>query len=124
MRGDDRLTRNSQDVVEGLVRNVRNIDDHADSVHLTNDLFTEIREPIMFRFPSGRVCPIVAAKMGQSHGQNAEAAIHTKNAEIVIDLMATLRGKNSCDLLLSDDSLNILCTRSKFDLVRVLIKHA
>jgi hypothetical protein len=62
--------------------------------------------------------------MGKSHGQNAEAAIHTKNAEIVIDLMTALRSKNRGDLLLSNDSLDISCTRSKFDLVGVLIKHA
>ena len=79
MRSDDRLRRDLQSIVKRFVGNVRNIDDHADGVHLAYHLFSEIRKTVVFWLVGRRIAPISVAKMRECHGEDAHAAVHAQH---------------------------------------------
>ena len=72
VRRDHRRVRHLDRVPERLVGDVRDVDQHAESIHLANDLPAEVREPAMPPGVAGRVGPAVAVVPGERHVTDAE----------------------------------------------------
>ncbi len=123
MRGNHRLGRYRQRVVERLVGNVGNIDDHAEPVHLPHHFLAKLGQAIVARFVGGRVRPIVVAEMDQRHGANPEPVEHAEHAQIVGDRVAALDRQQSGDPAGLVDSEDVGRVVSQFDLVRICVQH-
>ena len=95
VRGDDGRARGGDDVPEGLVGDVRDIDHHAEAVHLLNDLFAEGCESVVVGDGgvvdvAGGVGPVVGVGPGEGHVADAETVVVAQEAEVVLDGVAAL----------------------------------
>ena len=93
MRGDDGGACGFDDVPEGFVGDVGDVDHHAEAIHLLHDLFAEGRESVVvvdsFVFEvAGGVGPVVGVGPGEGHVTDAEAVVVAEEAEGVFDGVA------------------------------------
>ena len=93
VRGDDGRARGGDDVPEGFVGDVGDVDHHAKSVHLLHDLFAEGGEAVVvvdfFVFDvAGGVGPVVGVGPGEGHVTDAEAVVVAEKTERVFDGVA------------------------------------
>ena len=124
MGSDHRFRAHRDGVIERLVGNMRNIDNHADGIHFANYLLAEIGEAIVHRRAGGRVGPVVIAKVRERHREDAHAPVHAQYGQVVVDLMAAFDGEYSGDFFLADDALYVTRASGKLYLVRMLIEDA
>ena len=101
---------------------MRNVDHHADSIHLAYNLLAKVSQAIVLRLAGGRICPIIAAEVGERHRKDSHPAIHSQYGEVVIDLVATFNGQHRRDFLLGDDTFDVCCTRGQLDEVGMSIE--
>ncbi len=66
-------------------RDVRDVDDHADTVHLADNFFAEVREASVSGVVRRRVCPVDRVGMGESHVADAKCAQRAERGERVLD---------------------------------------
>ena len=117
MRGDHGFRREAHHVPERCVRNVRDVDDHTDAVHLSNDVFPERAEAVEASDVRRGVRPVIGVEMGQSHVADTEAVEHSQNTEIVLDSMAALDAHEGGELALRHDATNIRGGRRELDAI-------
>ena len=95
MRGDDRGVGGLEHVPEGLVRDVADVDHHAETVHLADDGAAEESEAVVVGDGgvvevAGAVGPLVGVGPGEGHVADAEAVVKAEEAEIGFDGVAAL----------------------------------
>ena len=73
MRRDYRRGRDVEHVVHRIDRNMRDIDQHPEPIHLLYDLATKFIEPAVLRFGHMRIGPVVRDVVRQRHVADAEA---------------------------------------------------
>ena len=122
MGGDDRLRRHRERVVEGLVRDVRDVDDHSQPVHLPHDLAAEIGQAVVHRPIGGCVRPVVVAEVRERHRPDAEPVIDAEHGQVVGDLVAALEGEHGGDLAGLGDALHVRRGRGQLDLVGMRVE--
>ena len=93
VRGDDGSAGGGDDVPEGFVGDVGDVDDHAEAVHLGDDLFAEGGEAVVVGDGgvvdvAGGVGPVVGVGPGEGHVTDAEAVVVAEEAEGVLDGVA------------------------------------
>ena len=72
MRGDDRRFRNIERVTHRFVRNVRNVNQHSQTVHLAHDLAAEVVQPAILLLAAAGVRPVVRVVPRECHVADAE----------------------------------------------------
>jgi hypothetical protein len=88
------------DVVEGLVGNVRDIDHDAETVHFEDHLLAKIGEAVVSGSIGGRISPIGVAHVGEGHVANAECRVGAEDGEVIVQHMATFDTYQHCDFVL------------------------
>ena len=92
MRGNHRLGCYRQRVVERLVGNVGNIDDHAEPVHLPDHFAAKSVRPLCTGLSVQESAQLLFRKCDERHRANAEPIEHAEHAQIVRDRVAALDG--------------------------------
>jgi hypothetical protein len=83
---------------------VRDVDHHAETVHLANDIFAERREAVVM-FDLGiinvalRICPVVGVEVGEGHIANAEIVVVAEETEGIFDSMTAFDAHEGSDLV-------------------------
>ena len=72
---------------------MREVDEHAESVHLTHDAVAECCEAIVFRRIERRVGPVERDVVCQRHVANAEVVVRAQSAERILDGVPTLESE-------------------------------
>ncbi|MCO5556202.1 hypothetical protein L7F22_009747 [Adiantum nelumboides] len=97
---------------EGLVHrrrsDVREVDDHADAVHLGDDPRAELRQPVVAGRVGGRVGPVVVQVVGQRQVADPEPAQHPQHGEGVGDAVPALRPHQGGDPPGADDGVDVV----------------
>ena len=98
MRGDQRRLRDLQGVPHGVSRDVRNVHEHAEAIHLAHDVFAERCQAVVPGNVSRGISPIERIGMRQRHVASAERMQHAQDGERVIDGMAAFDADERRDL--------------------------
>src|SRR5690606_23470158 len=96
--GDDGRRALLQDVPEGGVRDVRDVDDHAKPVHLSHDFAPEGGEAAVPGLVSGRVGPVVGVVPGEGEVACALPVQDTQFLDRVLDRVPALDADHEGDV--------------------------
>ncbi len=99
VREDDRRRRHPQRRAHGLLGDVRQVDQHAEAVHLAHYRLTEGCEPMVRRGIGGGIRPGGVGGVGERHVARAEVVVGAQHRERVIDLVATLHADQAGDAM-------------------------
>src|SRR4030095_14650352 len=123
MRCNNRLAGDRERVVEGLVGDMGNVDDHPDAVHLPDYLAPEIGQAVVLGFVRGRIGPVGVAEVRQGHGADTQSLIYTEYCKVVVDGVAALDREDSCNLASFSDPLDIGRAQCELDLIWMRVKN-
>ena len=102
MRCDDRRLRDLHHRPECLVGHMRDVDQHANALHLVHHLLAEWREPVMSddRRPveACRVGPLVRVRVGERHVAKTQPVERSQRVERVLDGVPALDAHERGDL--------------------------
>jgi len=107
VREDDRVAGYFDDVEERFIRNVGEVDDHPEPVHLADHLPAEVVQPVPARSTRARIGPAVADVVRQGHRGDAELMEFPEKVQPVLDRMAALDGQGDGDFSRRDDALDV-----------------
>ena len=79
-------------------RHVRQIDEHAEPVHLAHDLAAERREPVVLRAVERGVGPVERHVVGERHVARAHVVVEPQERQRVLDRVAALEAEERRDL--------------------------
>jgi hypothetical protein len=97
---------------------VREVDQHADPVHLPDDVLAELVQPAEHRLVGGRVRPGHVVVVGQRHVPHAEHPHHPQHAERLTDRVAALHPHQRCDPAGLDRRVHIVGRRGQLEIRR------
>jgi hypothetical protein len=97
MRKNQRRARRMERIGHRPVVHVRQVDKHAEAIHLEDDLLAKVRETTV-RGVGGRSRPIQAAPVRERHIPHAEAGEHPQRAERILDGVAAFDPDQAGDL--------------------------
>ena len=98
MRGDHGSPRHLDHVPERLVRDVRDVDQHAEPVHLAHHLAAEVGETAVAPDVARGIGPAVAVAPGERHVADAEVVEVLDVLELVLDRVTSLQAHQAGDL--------------------------
>ena len=104
---DHRRLRDVEDLAHHVRRDVREVDQHAQPVHLAHHLAAERREPAVRRRVGRRVGPVGVPAVGERHVAHAELVVGAQRAEAVLDRLAALHAQERGDLALLPGALDV-----------------
>ena len=113
MRGEDRRARGDDGAVEGFVGDVRDVDHHAEAIHLVDDVFAEVGEAILGVLDvgivdvAGGVGPVVGVGPGEGHVADAEAVVVAQEAERIFDGVAAFDAHERGELVFAMGALDV-----------------
>ena len=107
MRKDNRRLGYPQRSAHSLIRYVREIDQHTEPIHLTDDLFANDRQAPMLRFVAGGIGPISILCVSQRHISGSEFVHHAQSRQRVIDRMPAFEADQPSDFSGAMDPLDI-----------------
>ncbi len=81
MREDDRCFGDIEHVIHGFRGDVRQINQHAETVHFANNFPAELGQAFVAHIIRCRIRPVVAVKMRNRHVAHAELVIATQCTE-------------------------------------------
>ena len=99
-------------VIERLVGDVRDIDQHAEAVHLEDDLLAAVREAVVVLDlgivdVTGRVGPFVGVRPAQGHVAHAEAVEIAQHANVVFDGVSAFDPQERGQFVLAVGALDV-----------------
>ncbi len=100
VRSDNGSFGGGDDVGEGFVGDVRDIDHDAEAIHFEDDLLAEVGEAVMRGGVGGRVSPVGIFHVGEGHVANTESGVGAEDGEVVIDHVAAFDTHERSDLAL------------------------
>ena len=101
-------SRDANRVFHRVRRDVAEVDEHAEPVHLAHDLFAERRQPVEHRRVGRRVGPRDVLRVRQRHVARAEAVEHAQRAERAVDRVPAFHADERRDLALLEDALDVV----------------
>jgi len=104
---DDRGRGDVQGVAHRFRGNVRQVDEHADPLHLADDLTAEIGEAPSGRIVGRRIGPGQVAVVRECHVPDAERVKRPEDAERGGDRMPALGAEQGRDLATGEDPLDV-----------------
>ena len=107
MRKDHRRHGDAQRVFHRVRRDVAQVDEHAEAIHLANDLFAKPRQAAVRRLVGGRVGPGEIRGMGQRHVLRAEDVQHAQRRQRVVDRVAALNANQRSDTFGLERALDV-----------------
>ncbi len=113
-----------QRLVEGAIGDVRNVDHHAQPVHLAHHLAPEIGDAVMMldlfvvEITAG-VAQFVGVRPSERHVAHAEAVIIAQNAHVALDRVPALDAQQRGQLVLAMRGQNVLGAEGHHHLVGV-----
>jgi hypothetical protein len=109
--------------VEGVThrgrRDVREVDEHADPVHLGDDLATEVAQPADRWLVGRRVGPRHVVVVGERHVADAEPVQRAQHAERLVDRMAALSAEQGRDPAVREGRASLFRGRGDSQLRRI-----
>src|SRR4029079_3385539 len=90
MRSYDRRSRYVEHIVHYFDRDVRDVDKHAEPVHLSDNVFAKIRKAVILDFAIMRISPIVRDVVRQRHISEPEPVKITQGVERILDRVTAL----------------------------------
>ena len=94
---DHRGRRDRQGIAHRGRRDVGQIDQHAEPVHLADDLTAELGQPAVPRLVGGRVGPVGVLVVGEGQVADPEPVERSQRAEGVVDAVAALGPEQAGD---------------------------
>ena len=88
-------------------RDVREVDEHAERVHLAHDVAAEVGQPAALRLVGGRVRPRQVVVVRQRHVAHAERVQHAQHGERAVDAVPALGAEQRRDPALGVGALDI-----------------
>ncbi len=107
VREDHRNRRDVEDIAHRVRRHVRQVDEHADPLHLGHDLAAEVRQPAVRGVVGRRVSPRHVAVVGQRHVPDAQRVHRPEYSERAPDRVPALRADQRRHLAGRHDPLNV-----------------
>ena len=107
VREDDRRLRDVEHLAHHVRRDVRDVDQHAEPVHLAHHLAPERRQPAVRRGVGRRIGPVVVLAMRERHVADAERVVGAQRAEAVLERLAVLHAEERGDLALLTGALDV-----------------
>ncbi len=101
MRTDDRRAADLERRHHRLVRNVREIDHHAQAVHFAHDLPAKGRQAVVERLVGAGIGPVVVLDVSQSHVARAQRVAHAQDGQGIVDRMTAFQADERGDLSLA-----------------------
>ena len=123
VREDDRRLREVEDLAHHVRRDVRDVDQHAEPVHLAHHLAPERRQPAVRRGVGRRVGPVVVLAVSERHVADAERIVGAQRAEAVLERLAVLHAEERGDLALLPGALDVGGAGGEEEGVRVGVDH-
>ena len=108
VREDDRGRGHLQRVAHGARGHVRQVDQHAEPLHLAHHVPAEIGQPAGLRDVGGRVGPADVVVVGQRHVPDAEGVQHPQHAEGPGDGVAAFGAEQRRDPAGSEDPIHVV----------------
>ena len=88
---------------------MRQIYEHAEAIHLADDLLAELRKPAVARFIGCGVRPVVGVEVGQRHVADAEPVVVAERTERILDGVPSLDAEERGDAALAVRALDVIC---------------
>ena len=107
-------------VVESLIGNVGDIDQHSLPVHFGDNLLSVVGEAVVCRLVGGGVRPFVVVEMRQRHITNAKIAVDSHHADVVAQHVAAFKAHQDSNFALSMGPSNIFRGAGESQIVRIL----
>jgi hypothetical protein len=123
MREDHRRLRDGERVVHGVLRHMRQVDQHPEPVHLAHDLHAELRQAAVARGVGRRIRPFVAVEMRERHVTDAEPPVRAQRAERVLDRMAALDAEQRGDAARGIRTLDVVGREREDEARRIALDH-
>ena len=124
MREHDGRGRHAQRVFHRVRGDVRQIDEHAEPVHLADHFFPERRESTRGGRVGRGVSPRGVARVRQRHVAGTGAVEHPQRPERVVDGVAALHADQRSDPALLERPLHVVCRERQLEGVGGLAHHA
>ena len=112
VRGDQRRFADGDGIVERLVGDVRDVDQHAQAVHLEDDLLAAVGEAVVVLDfgivdVARRVGPFVGVRPAQGHVAHAEAVEIAEQANVVFDGVAAFNAEQCGKFVFAVGALDV-----------------
>ena len=108
-----------QRVVHGGDRDVRQVDEHAEALHLRHDLAAEVRQAAAVRLVGRGVGPADVVVVRQRHVADAKGVQRAEHAERAVDAVAALRAEQGGDLARLERRLHVVGGQRELEAARV-----
>jgi hypothetical protein len=119
VREDHRGLAHPQGVLHGIRRNVRQIDQHAQPVHLGDHPFAEFGHALVPGFVGGGVGPVQGFGVRQRQVADAELIVGPQHAERIVDGVPALDADQRGDLAAFANIQDVLDAISHLEIVRI-----
>ena len=127
VRGNHRGLRNRDYVPERLIGDMRDVDHHAQSVHLANHPLAKGREPVVpgrqVAARPRRVGPGGVERVGERHVPHSQAVEAPQCGEIVLDDVAALDTHHTGELALGHGGPDLRDAARHRDIFGIAIRH-
>ena len=100
MRRDHRRLGRLDRIEERLVGHMRDVDHHAEPVHLADDILPERGEAVVGRFVGRGIGPVVVLVVREGHVPDAERGVDAQQPHVVVDHVATFHAHERGDLVI------------------------
>ncbi len=124
MRSDHRRPADAQCVLHRIGRNVRNIDQHPQVVHLAHHIFAKRRQPSGARHVGGRINPIERIGMRQCHVSRAQAVQPAQRGQRVFDRVPPFDADQRGDLARAMNPLDVIGREGQLQIVGIAFDQA
>ena len=124
VREDDRRPRDADRVGHRVGRDMAEVDEHPQPVHLAHHLFAEGDKPAQRRRVGRRVGPGHVLAVRQRHVARAQRVHHAQRRQRRVDRVAALHADHRRDLAGLEGPLHVVCRRRQHERVGVLRDHA
>ena len=113
VREDDRRLGHVERIAHGPGRDVRQVHEHAQPVHLAHHLAPELRESAVPRAVERGVGPVERHVVGQRHVARAEGVVGAQRAERVLDGVPALHAEEGGQPPMLDRALDVVRRRGR-----------
>jgi hypothetical protein len=120
MRRDDWRFAGGENVVEGFVADMGDVDHHAEAVHFGDDLLAERAEAVVEGFVGRGVGPLAIAAVRERHVADTLVRKSAEDGEVAVDHVAALDTEEDGDFVLSAGGSDLFRGGGEGELVGIL----
>ncbi len=102
---------------------MREVDEHAEPVHLAHDLLAERGEPTDGRRVRARICPGHVLRVRQRHVARTELVEHAQRSQRVVDRVPPFHPDQRRNPSTFEDPLHVIGRQCELERLRVALHH-